>query len=98
MALVADEQAAVAVQPGEGALGDPPVAAEALARVDAAAGDARDDVPAPERVAAAAEVVRLVGVELRGAPARAARPVARPLERRDGVDQALEDGALVHVR
>ena len=41
--LVADGEAAVAGAPGGGAFDLPAVSAEAVAGVDAAAGDARDD-------------------------------------------------------
>jgi hypothetical protein len=41
VAFVAHLQAAVAVQPGEVTLDDPTIAAQALTRVDAFAGDAR---------------------------------------------------------
>ena len=43
VALVADGEAAVAGEPGDGAFDLPAVSAEAVAGVDAAAGDARDD-------------------------------------------------------
>src|SRR5215207_322895 len=98
VALEADEEPAVAVQPGEGALGDPPVPAELLAGVDLRAGDPRPDAAAPERPAVLARGVGLVGVEFLWAATRAARRSVGLFEWRDGVDQALEDGALVHVR
>jgi hypothetical protein len=41
--LVANDEAAEAVEPGEGPFGDPAVAAELLAAVDAAPGDPRRD-------------------------------------------------------
>jgi hypothetical protein len=94
VAVVADEEAAVAVQPGEVALDDPSIAAQLLARVDPPPGDAWDDAPAAQRLAAAARVEGLVGVELGRATAG---PAARLADRRDGVDQPLQDGAFVHV-
>ena len=51
-ALIADGQAAVAVEPGEGPLDDPAVAAQALARIDPLAGDADLDVAARQRLPA----------------------------------------------
>src|SRR3712207_20134 len=76
-ALVAHQQAAVAVQPGEAALGYPTVPAELGAGLDPAARDPRGDVAAAQHAAAAAGVVALVGVQLRRAPARAPRRSVR---------------------
>ena len=59
------------------------------------AGDADLDAAARERPPAAGDIVRLVGVELGGAPAG---PAARALDRRHRVDQLLEDGAVMPVR
>ncbi|CAA9547209.1 MAG: hypothetical protein AVDCRST_MAG43-750 [uncultured Thermomicrobiales bacterium] len=51
-ALVADGQAAVAVELGEDPLDDPAVAAQSLARIDPLAGDAyRNAPPLPEPAA-----------------------------------------------
>src|SRR5918998_4590552 len=66
-AFVADSQAAIAIEPGEGALDDPAVPSQTLARVDALAGDAHPDVPSSQRCPAARIVVALVGMELGGA-------------------------------
>jgi hypothetical protein len=93
-AFVADEEASVAVEPGEGALHDPPVPAEFGLGVDARASDARGDVAPPERSASGAAGVGLVGVQLGGASARA---TAGPLGRRDRVDGVEEDGPLVDI-
>src|SRR5207249_8016851 len=94
VALVAYQQAAIAVQPGEVALHDPAVAPEPLARLDAAAGDPRGDAAAAERRAVATGSVAQVRVQLGGPPARAAGTAGGLLERRDGVDQAFQHGAL----
>src|SRR5215207_1000933 len=83
VALVAHEQAAVAVQPGEAALHDPAVPAEPRARLDARAGDARGDAPAAEQRAILAGAVALVGMQLGGAPARPARAPRRLAQRGD---------------
>ena len=48
-AFVADDQALEVVQPGEGALDDPAVAAEAGAMVSLAASDHRLDAALPEQ-------------------------------------------------
>lgn len=52
IALVADEEASVAVEPGEVALGHPAVPAQLLARVDTAAGDSGGDAPTAQCLAA----------------------------------------------
>jgi len=56
VAVVADGEAAVAVEPGEGAFDDPAVAAESGAVLGLATGDERFD-GAPAEFAAAAGVV-----------------------------------------
>src|SRR5438128_8323685 len=85
VAFVADQQAAVAVQPGEGALDYPPVPTQALAGVDEAAGDARDDVPPPERGPVLSGVVGLVRVQLAWSSPRSTWPVAGLAQRRAGI-------------
>src|SRR5919204_5702271 len=84
VAFVADQQTAVAVQPGEGPFGYPAVPAQALAGVDQAAGDARDDVPPSERGPVLVGVVGLVGVQLVGATAWPARSGVGLAQRRGG--------------
>ena len=69
--FVADGQAAIAVEPGQRALDDPAVAAEALAGIDALAGDAHPDVALAEGGSAAGDVVGLVGVAFGGTLAAA---------------------------
>jgi hypothetical protein len=94
-ALVTDEEATVAVQPGEVALDDPAVPSELGAGIDPGAGDSRDDVAATKGVASGAAVVRLIRVQLGGSSAWAP---ARALDRRAGVDGSEKDGPLVDVR
>ena len=97
-ALVADGEATVAREPGQGALDDPAMSAELLAGVDALASDAAPD-PAPMEVASApGEVVRLVGVELQRTLARAAGAATWAEDRWDAVDQRLEEARVVQVR
>src|SRR4051794_32975462 len=93
--LVAHQQAAVAVQPGKITLYHPAVAPEPLARLDPAAGDPWGDAAAAAGRAIAARSVAPVRVQLGGPPARAAGAAAGLLERRDGIDQTLQHGALV---
>ena len=94
-ALVADEEAAVAVQPGEVALDNPAVPSELGAGIDAGAGDPRGDVAASEGVTSGATVVGLVGVQLGRSPAWSS---AWAFDRRDGVDRIEEHRPLVDVR
>jgi hypothetical protein len=70
-ALVADGEAAEAVEPGEGPLDPPPVLAEPLAALDASPGNARDDATASAFMGATAIFAGLAGVQL-------ARPAMGP--------------------
>ena len=53
--FIANGEATIAVEPGQGALDDPATATQALAGVDALAGEADPDVAATQRLAAAGE-------------------------------------------
>lgn len=64
--LVANSQPAVADEPGERALDHPPVPPQQLARLFAPPSDAALDATSAQRLAAVAEVVTLVGVQLLG--------------------------------
>ena len=72
-AVVADEQPLELVQPGEGALDDPAVAAEPGAVLGLAAGDHRRDAALAEQAAVLVVVVAAVGDHALGAAARATR-------------------------
>ena len=93
-ALEANEESAVAMQPGEAAFDNPAVPAELGAGVDAWTSDPRGDVPATQGVASGAAVVGLVGVQL-GRPS--AWSTSGTSDRRDGVDGIQEHGPLVDV-
>jgi hypothetical protein len=95
-AVKANEQMALAIQPGEGALNDPPMTAEACLGFDAAARDPGLDPAPATRVPAFPVIVRLVGMGLVRAPARSA--AAPPLQRGDRVEQLLEQLAVIDVR
>ncbi len=97
IAFIAHEQAAVAVEPGEVALHDPALASQPLTRVDAFAGDTWDDAAAAERSPVATGGIAQVGMQFVGPSAGTTGPAMGLLERRDGVDQALQDRALIHV-
>ena len=71
-ALVARDEPAEAVDPREGALDDPPVAAQLLAGLDAPPGDARSDAATAAGLTAASMVVGFVSVELVRPASRAA--------------------------
>ena len=93
-ALVAGDEAAEAAEPGVGPLDLPAVPAEAVARLDAAPGETRDD-PAPAAVVpAAAVVVALVAVQLAGPAARPSRLAAY---RRHRVEHGAEFDRVVAV-
>lgn len=92
--LVANLQPPVAIQPRERPFHHPPVASQPFARLDAPSGDARGYAPLPERLAAAREVLALVGVQLVGALARSA---ARLADRLDSIYGLLQDFRVVDV-
>jgi hypothetical protein len=82
--LVAHGEAPLAGEPGERALDDPAVAPEALTTVDAHAGNPDSDVAAAQRLAAAEDVVALIGVQLGGT---LAPPPVGLRDGRDGIEQ-----------
>ncbi len=93
--LVPDRQPPVPGQPCQRPFDHPAVTAQALAGIDALARDPDRDVAAPQEPSAPGQIVRLVGMQLRGAFAAAA--CWRP-DQRHGIDQRLEDHAVVPVR
>jgi hypothetical protein len=93
-AFVPNEETTVAVQPGKGALNNPPVSTEFRLGLDAWASDARGDVSATECVTSGTTGIGFVSVQLLGASAWAA---TGPLDGRDRVDGVEEDGPLVDI-
>jgi site-specific DNA recombinase len=75
--------------------GDPAVAPQSGRALDAFAGDAAADTPAAQVAPAVAHVVGLVGVDRARAAARAAPP---PLQRRDRLQQRLEQPVVGPLR
>lgn len=75
-ALVADTKTAHAVQPGESALDNPAIPAQALAGFDAPAGNAGANPAALQILAQVGEIVTFVGMHLLGSAARTARQTA----------------------
>jgi hypothetical protein len=93
-ALVADAQAAEAIEPRDRPLRDPPVPRKPLATLDAAAGDARREVTAVHLGPQSAAVVSLVDVQLHRMPAR---PIAPAPDGRDGVYRLKYHARVVHM-
>ena len=79
--FVTDAQPAAAMQPGQGALHDPAMAAEALLRFNPAPGNAREDVALARRLAATGKIVAFVGMNFRRAPPGCAAALANPRHR-----------------
>ena len=94
-AFVADGEAAVATEPGQRPLHDPAVAAQASAALDASSGDAREDAPAATGLSAVGKVVGLVRMQFAGPSARPADALS---DRRDSINHALKELAVVDVR
>ena len=92
--VVADEQAFELMQPGEGALDDPAVAAKPGAVLDLAPCDLRCDAALAELAAATVVVVAAVGADTIGS---AARPADLAAHRRDAIDERDQLGAVVAV-
>jgi hypothetical protein len=88
-ALVAGAEPLEGVQPGEAALGHPPLAAQAGAVGDAAAGAAQRDAACPQLLAVDVVAVAAVGEQLPRSPAGAS---ASAPDRWNGVDQWDELG------
>jgi hypothetical protein len=93
-ALVAGAQPLEGVQPGEAALDDPAVAAQARAVRDAAAGNPRGDTAGAQLAAVDVVIVAAVGEQL---PRTAARPATAAADRWDGLDQWDQLGDVVAV-
>lgn len=92
--LPAAPEAAGAVEPGDGGLGDPPDAAQARAVRLSAPGDLRDDAALAQAAAVAVVVVAAVGIQ-RARLAPGAAPFAP--HRWHAVDQRQELGDIVAV-
>lgn len=69
--LVADAQPTKCVEPGEAALDNPAVSAQAILGFDAPTGNTRDNAALSEVVTAEGEIVSLVGVQFGWSTARA---------------------------
>jgi hypothetical protein len=95
VALVSQGQAAVAAEPGDGALDGPAAAAEPLRGFDADAGDPVADAPLTQQPVVGGNVVGLVRVDLHGL----APPGSAPgLDLRDALQEWFEGLGVVEVR
>jgi hypothetical protein len=93
-AVGAEEQPAAVVQPSEGALDNPAVAAEPGAVHGPASGDHRLDASLPDQTAVLVVVVTAVGDDAVGTPPRPADTAAH---RRHAVEQREQLGDVVAV-
>ncbi len=95
--FIAHLEAAEAIEPGERPLDHPAIAPQPLTRLDAAAGDARNDATPAQRLPTARIIVALVGVKLHRTLAWSPTTLARQTQRRDGVDCFFEPLGVVHI-
>ena len=93
-AVGADQQSAAVVEPGEGALDDPTVAAETGAVLALTASDQRLDAALPEESPVLVVVVAAVGEQV---PRSASWPADAAADRRHPVEQLQELGDVVSV-
>ena len=93
--LVADGQAAGAIEPGMAALDHPAMPSEPVASLDAAPGNPRPDPARPAFLPPHSRIIGLVGMQLVGSPARASPPPAA--QGRDRVQRRGHQRAVVAV-
>jgi hypothetical protein len=93
-AVVADEQPLELVQPGEGALDDPAVAAEPGAVLGLALGDLRGDPALAQLTPPNVVVVAAIGADT---VRPSTRPADLPAHRRHAIDERDQLGAVVAV-
>ena len=89
--FIPDRQPPIAIEPCQGALDHPAIPAQPLAGVAAFAGDPVGDAALPQGLMTAGNVVRLVGMELGRPEAWPSWLPARTDDRRDRLDQRLEE-------
>lgn len=93
-ALVADGQAAKAMEPGDRAFDDPAAHAEPTAVRRPTLGEDRDDASGPEAIAVRLGVVAPIALQRIGP---SAGPATTPADGREGVDHGVEVGDVVDV-
>jgi hypothetical protein len=92
--LVADGQPTKVVEPGQGPLDHPPMAAQPFARVNAAAGNPRADAALATCPAASQVVIPFVRVQL---VRTLAWTSSSPAQGRDGVQRDAEHQRIMHI-
>lgn len=92
--IVADGEAAKAVEPCQRSLNDPAVSAQPFAALDAASGNAGPDGAFPAFAPATIVIIGLVGVKLAGALARTSATVVHA---RHGIHSGCQHHAVVPV-
>jgi hypothetical protein len=98
LAVVPRGQATISQHPRQRALHDPAVTTQPLGRLHAPPGDPRRDAPSSQRSPVCRVVVALVAVQLLRAESRPTGLADGPADRRDGVDQRLQELRIVDVR
>ena len=95
--LIADRQSTKTREPGQRSLDHPAMPSEPLARVDAAAGDAREDAALAAGGTTTWIIVSLVGVQLGRAAARPTPPSPRLTDRRNGIQGHFQHPRVMDV-
>jgi hypothetical protein len=93
--LVADSQAPIATEPGQGALDHPAVSSQPLTGFDTSPGDASLDPTSTQHLATLGEIVPLVSMQLVGSLPRSAPRASHWL---DSVQHLLQHHRVVDVR
>jgi hypothetical protein len=96
-ALVAHRQPTEACEPSQRSLDHPAMPSEPLARVDAAAGNAREDAPLAAGGTTTWVIVPFVGMQLGGTPTRPTTPVSGLAERWNGIQHDLQQLRVMDV-
>lgn len=96
-ALVAHRQPTEAREPRQRSLDHPAMPSEPLARVDAAAGDAREDATLAAGGTTTWVIVPFVGMQLGGTPTRPTTPVSGLPERWNGIEHSRQQLRVMDV-
>jgi len=92
--FIANFQPAIAIEPGQGPLHDPTMAAQALAGIDLAPRNTRGDASLPQRLPAPRVVVPLVGVQFVRSLSRSSTP---SFDRLNGIKRCLQHLGVVDI-
>jgi hypothetical protein len=96
-AFIAHGETTKAVEPGERAFHDPAMPSQALARLDAASGNSRDNATVAASDATARVVVALVRMQLEGTATRPPTPVVRLAQGRDRIERGLQEERVMDI-